>query len=329
MMRAALLVPLMLALHACEVAGQEQIDQTVPTNATGQVEITNISGSIRVTAWDRNEIRITGTLGRGTERLAVEGGRDRTVIRVVIPNNSRNVRDTELEVRVPARKDVTARGVSADVEVEGITGSVSASSTSGDVSVTGSPRQLNANSTSGDLELDVNTTTLRANTTSGNIVIDGRVQQSISVNSTSGDVEITATVPEISSETVSGSLSIAGVSRRASASTVSGSVTIEDSRVQILSLESVSGEISFSGDLLPGAAVKAESHSGSVRLELPSNVAVDFKLNTFSGDIDNEFGPAAQRTSRYGPGRELNFSTGRNGVVDLRTFSGSIYLERR
>jgi DUF4097 and DUF4098 domain-containing protein YvlB len=329
MMRAALLVPLMLALHACEVAGQEQIDQTIPSNATGQVEISNISGSIRVTTWDRNEIRVTGTLGRGTERLAVEGGRDRTTIRVIVPNNARNVRETELEVRVPARKDVTVRGVSADVEVEGITGSVSASSTSGDVSVSGSPRQLNATSTSGDLELDVNTATIRANTTSGDIAIAGRVQQSITVNSTSGDVDITATVPEISSETVSGSLSIAGVSRRASASTVSGSVNIEDSRVQILSLESVSGEISFSGDLLPGAAVKAESHSGSVRMELPSNVAVDFKLNSFSGGIQNDFGPAAQRTSRYGPGRELNFSTGRNGVVDLRTFSGSIYLERR
>jgi DUF4097 and DUF4098 domain-containing protein YvlB len=329
MKRAAILVPLMLALHACEAAGQEEIDQTIPSSATGQVEITNVSGSIRVIAWDRNEIRVTGTLGRGTERLAVEGGRDRTTIRVVIPQNSRNVRETELEVRVPARKDVTVRGVSASVEVEGVTGGVSASSTSGDVSVTGSPRLVSANSTSGGVELDVNTRTVRAHTTSGDISIAGRVQESVEVNSTSGDVEVTGSVPEVSSETVSGNLSISGVSRRASAATVSGSVSIEDATVQFLSFESVSGELHFSGNLLPGAAVNAESHSGDITLQLPGNTAVDFKLNTFSGDIENQFGPAAQRTSRYSPGRELSFSTGRNGVVAARTFSGTISLERR
>ena len=328
-MKSALLVPLMLALHACVVEGQEQIDQTIPSSATGQVEVVNISGSVQVTGWDRNEIRITGRLGQGTERLAVEGGRDRTVIRVVVPRNARNVRGTDLEIRVPNRKDLTVRTTSAEVEIEGVTGAVSATSTSGDVAVSGSPRQVNAGSTSGDVNVEVTTRAIRASSTSGDVFVSGRAQESIAVGSTSGDVVVEASAPDVSSETVSGDLSLSGATRRVSATTVSGSAVIENSRVQFLSFESVSGELSFSGELLAAAAVNVESHSGDVTLQLPANVAVDFKLNSFSGDIENEFGPQARRTDRYAPGRELSFSTGRNGVVAIRTFSGSIRLERR
>ena len=329
MIRAAFLIPLMLALHACELAGQEDIDRTVPSSPTGRVEVVNIAGSVRVTGWDRNEIRIVGELGRGTERLAVEGGGDRTVIRVVVPQNARNVDGTELEIRVPNRKDVAVRTTSAEIGVEGVTGSVSATSTSGDVTVSGSPRQVTATSTSGEVRLDVNTRLVRAGTTSGDVTVSGRVQEGVAVSSTSGDVVVEATAAEVASETVSGSFSLSGATRRVSATTVSGSVAMESARVQFLSFESVSGELAFSGELLPGAAVNIESHSGDVLMELPRNVAVDFKLNTFSGDIENEFGQQARRTDRYAPGRELSFSTGRSGVVAIRTFSGTIRLERR
>jgi DUF4097 and DUF4098 domain-containing protein YvlB len=328
-MRAALLVPLLASLYACEAVGQEQVNETIPSSATGQVEVQNIAGSVRVTGWDRNEIRITGRLGEGTERLAVEGGRDRTVIRVVVPNGRRNVRNSELEIRVPMQKDVTVRTTSAVIEIDGVVGGLSATSTSGNVDISGSPRQVTAASTSGNVDVDATTRVVRANTTSGNIRISGTAQQSVAAKSVSGEVQVDARTPELSTETVSGNLEVNGVSRRASANTVSGDATIRGSRMQYISFESVSGNLHFDGDLVSGAAVNIESHSGSVQLSLPSNVRVNFKLNSFSGDIENAFGPSAQRTSRYAPGRELSFSTGQDGVVAVRTFSGDITLERR
>jgi DUF4097 and DUF4098 domain-containing protein YvlB len=328
-MRAAFLVPLLVSLYACRAAGQEQVNQTIPSSATGQVEVQNVAGSVRVTGWDRNEIRITGRLGEGTERLAVEGGRDRTVIRVVIPNGRRNVRGSELEIRIPNQKDLAVRTTSAVIEIDGVTGSLSATSTSGNVEITGSPRQVTAASTSGNVDVNASTRLVRANTTSGNIDISGTVQQSVAAQSVSGNVEVDARTPELSTETVSGNQVVNGVSRRVSANTVSGDATISGSRMQYISFESVSGNLHFEGDLVSGAAVNIESHSGDVELALPSNVSVNFKLNSFSGGINNAFGPSAQRTSRYAPGRELTFSTGENGVVAVRTFSGTISLEKR
>jgi hypothetical protein len=99
--------------------------------------------------------------------------------------------------------------------------------------------------------------------------------------------------------------------------------------MQYLSFESVSGNLRFSGELLPGAAFKVESHSGDIDLAFPSGVSADFEVSSFSGGIVNGFGPSAQRTNRYTPGSELRFSTGKGGIVSVRTFSGDIRLQRR
>ncbi|MBW3627847.1 MAG: DUF4097 domain-containing protein [Gemmatimonadetes bacterium] len=329
MMRAALLVPVVLAALACEASGQEQVNQTIPTVPTGQIEIVNVAGSVRVMGWDRNEIRITGRLGEGTERLAVEGGRDRTTIRVVLPQNRRNVRGSDLEIRVPSRKELTVRTTSATIELAGLTGGLTAQSTSGDVEITGNPRQVTAGSTSGNVQVNANTRIVSVNTTSGNIKIAGRAQESIAARSVSGDVELEASTPELTTETVSGDLRVRGVTRRVSANTVSGDVEIRGARIQYLSMESVSGDLHFNGELASDAALNIESHSGDVELALPGDVAVNFKLNSFSGDIESAFGPGPQRTSRHGPGQELTFSTGSRGIVAARTFSGSIRIQRR
>lgn len=318
-----------LTLTVAQAGAQQQVDQTVQSSPTGQVEVVNTAGHVRLVGWDRSEIRITGTLGEGTERLAVEGSGDRTVIRVVIPNNRRNVRGSDLEIRVPTRKDVTVRTTSADIEIQGIAGGVAGRSTSGRVNVTGSPRQVTASSTSGEVIVNARTSTVRASSTSGNVRIAGAAQESVAAEAVSGDVEVTASTPELAAESVSGNLTLSGATRRASASTVSGDATIRGSRLQYLSFESVSGNLRFDGDLLPAAAIKAESHSGNIDLLLPANVSADFQASSFSGDIVNDFGPAAQSTNRYTPSSELRFSTGNGGVVEARTFSGDIRLRRR
>ncbi len=317
-------------LAASGAAAQQPINQTIPSAATGAVEIQNVSGEVRVIAWDRPEIRITGRLGEGTERLAVEGDRSRTTIRVVIPRNARNVKGSELEVRVPARKDVTVRTVSADIGIEGVTGAVDGHATSGDVAISGSPSRVTAGSTSGDVTVNASTTQVRASSTSGDLRVSGRVQQSVSAEAVSGDVTVDATAPDVVARSVSGDLRLSGAGRRVTATTVSGDAQVRAGRIQYGSFETVSGSVQFEGDLQPGAAFNVKSHSGDVELALPARIAASFQIDTFSGDISNDFGPAAQRTSRYGPGKELHFSSGNGGpLITVKTFSGSVRLEKR
>lgn len=311
-------------------AAQQKIDETIRTTATGVVRINNVSGDVQVEGWDRDEIRITGTLGRGTERLAITGDPANTEIRVVLPRNGRNIQGSDLFVRVPNGKTVNVHTTSADITVSGVAGNLELISTSGDVGISGTPRNVSAQSTSGDVNIDGSVPgNVNAQSTSGDVSIDGSVRGRIRAESVSGDVESDANTPEVSANSVSGSVRLSGVAGRINASTVSGDTEVEAQRVTYGSLESVSGDVRYAADLEPGAALTLKSHSGEVEILLPANAATGFRATSFSGNIENEFGPEARRTSRYGPGRELRFSTGDGGMIVLESFSGNIYIRRR
>jgi hypothetical protein len=311
-MKTLLMVLTGLAVAASSAPAQQRIDRTVPTAATGEVQVVNTAGNVRVRGWDRDEIRITGTLGEGAERLEVTPGRGRTLIRVVLPRNARHVRGSDLEILLPTQKDVQVRTTSADIGVAEVRGAVNAHSVSGQVEVSGSPRKVAARSTSGDVQ------------------VRGTVRESVNAESVSGSVEITAATPEVRAKSVSGSVALAGVSGRMSASTVSGDTHVRDSRIEYGSFESVSGDVRLEGQLARGAAIHAQSHSGDLILRLPNDTSAEYEVKTFSGEIVNELGPPAQRTSRYTPGRELRFATGRGeAVVVLQSFSGNVKLLER
>lgn len=330
-MKTSTLILAALVAVAVPVEAQQRIDERFPADAAGSVEVANISGSISVTTWDRNEIEVTGTLGRGTERLALERDRRNARIRVVIPSNARNVQGTDLRIRVPAGKNVSIRGVSAGVTVDGVQGDVDARSTSGNVTVTGAPANVRAGSTSGDVTLSVNTRgQVTASSTSGSVEVSGNAGNGVSAESVSGNVDVTAVTPEVRASSVSGSVSVQGGAERISASTVSGRARVADARARYTSMESVSGSLVYIGELPRGAAFDLKSHSGDIELVLPRDARLDLDARTFSGRITSEFGGEARRTSQYGPGRELRYSTGDGGgLVRAQTFSGSVKLRRQ
>jgi DUF4097 and DUF4098 domain-containing protein YvlB len=301
-----------LLLSAGAVSAQQAINRTIAASATGSVTVNNLAGKVKVVAWNRPEISVTGTLGRGAERLDVTGGGDNTEIRVVVPRNTRDLQGTDLEVRVPVRKSVSVQTVSADIEVGGVTGAVSAQSVSGDVQVSGNTASTQVHSVSGDLH------------------VSGSAREKIAAETVSGDVTVEAPTQDLAVKSVSGDLRVRGGARRASVSTVSGSADVQGGTLQYGSFQSVSGDLHYEGALTSDAAVEMQSHSGDVDLVLPAGVRARFQITTFSGDIENGLGSAeAQRTSRYTPGKELNFSTGTGGLVTIKTFSGTVKLDHR
>lgn len=326
----ALMLGALLA-SAAPLAAQEPIDERVRTAATGRVEVVNTAGSVSVTAWDRNEVHVTGTLGRGAERLELTGEGDALVIRVVLPRNARNVQGTELQVRVPARKSLVVRTVSADIEVAGITGAVEAHSVSGGARVSGNPAEVSARSTSGEVEIGVGRTRrVTAVTVSGDVQVRGEVQQQVEAEAVSGNIRLYAQTPQVRAKAVSGSIEVRSASERVVASSVSGQVRILGDALRGAEVETVSGSVLLDGTPARGANVSVSSHSGRVELRLPRNVSADFEVRSFSGSISNAFGADAERTSRYAPGRELRFTAGQGGArITVRTFSGAVNLAQR
>jgi DUF4097 and DUF4098 domain-containing protein YvlB len=311
-MKTILSLALAVVMVASGVSAQQSVDETRPATPGGTVEIHNTSGSVRVVGWNRSEVQVTGTLGRGTERLEFTSQGDRTRVRVVIPRNARNVQGSELEIRIPTQSSPQVRTVSAGIEVSGVRGGIDAQAVSGGVTVTAD-----------------RVPSLKASTVSGGIRLRGS-SGSVDAESVSGGLDVQVASPQTRAKTVSGSLTLREVSGSAEASTVSGSATVEGGRFNRMSLSSVSGGLRFRGDLEPGGVYNLNSHSGSIEVRLPARVAADFEVNTFSGRVTNDFGPAAQRTSQYGPGMELRFTSGAGGArVVARTFSGDVRLLRQ
>ena len=283
---------LALTMVAAAALAQEKVDQRRPAAKNGVVEISNVAGTVKVTGWDREEVAVTGTLGRGTERLDFSGSDGKTRIKVVLPTFSHHVDGSDLEVRVPAGSRLEVNTVSAEIAVEAVSGELGLESVSGGITVGGEAKRFSA-------------------------------------KTVSGEIEIAATNAPGRAKSVSGTITLKGVAGEVEARSVSGSIVVKGDAVSRVELETTSGDISFDAGLAKDGRVEAKSVSGTVDLRLPGATGADFDVTTFSGDITNDFGPAAKRTSEYGPGKELSFSTGGAGRVVVKSFSGSVNLRKR
>src|SRR5688572_4289462 len=160
------------------------INETRPLSAQGRLEVENLKGRIEVRAWDRNEVKIEGSLGAGVEKLEITGDADNLAVRVRYPKSgglgffsgSDKSEPSELRLMVPRQAELEVEAVSADVDVEGMaSGEMTIESVSGDVRVVGAPRQASIDSVSGDLNLILNSPQVSTESVSGDIDLRGRL----------------------------------------------------------------------------------------------------------------------------------------------------------
>jgi hypothetical protein len=286
-------VVLAAGIVAAPALAQSTIEQRRPAPADGVVEIENVSGSVQVRGWSRNEVEVTGELGRGAERLDLEGTERISVVRVVLPDRCRRCEGSDIVVRVPRGSRLDVGVVSADVDVRDVDGAVAISSVSGEITVAGKPAEVRAKSVSG----------------------------SIGVSAVAAPVRATA---------ISGDVTLRGVTGVVEASSVSGEVLVSGGSISSGDLGTTSGSVRFRGDLAADARLTAASVSGDVELVLPADAGARFEVGTFSGEIENQLGPPARRTSRYTTEKELSFTIGSGRAhIEAKSFSGSIRLVRR
>ena len=253
------------------------------------------TGTVTVTGWDRNEVEVTGELGKGTERLDFTKANKITRIKVVLTNRSYNVEDTDLIVKVPAASLVSVNTVSADIGIQGVRGTQRLQSVSGEMRTESSGEDIECRTVSGDV----------------NIAGSGR-KGLVSITTVSGDATATRLAGEVNGSTVSGNLTL-GVG--------------ETSRSR---LRSTSGDLTLQGSLAADARLDIESISGDVRLDLVGKTGADFDVASFSGDIRNCFGPRPVRTDEYAPGKEWRHQEGDGSArVRIKTLSGDVSVCRK
>jgi hypothetical protein len=290
-----------LLLAAAPAFAATPIDETRPLSADGRVSIDNLKGRITVTAWDRPEVHIGGSLGEGVEKLEIGGSATSLTIKVRYPQSggwffgrSDGGQPSNLEVRVPVGASVSIDAVSADVEVRGVHGAL--------------------------LEVDA---------VSGDIRLRDAAPRELRIDSVSGDVDGQLDSRDVSVDSVSGDIRLAGrIDGRVAIDVVSGDVHLEAGTLERLSLGTVSGDADLQFALARGGVVRAESVSGNVGLVLPAATSARLALETFSGRISSPVGEVVEE--KFGPGRHLNASLGAgDGDIRLESFSGNVRVETR
>lgn len=284
----ALAPMLMLASAALPASAATPIDQSRPLDPRGRVEIENLKGRVEVRAWNRPEVKITGSLGAGVEKFSVEGDEGVLRIEVKYPNRARNTEPTILIVQVPLQAELEVGTVSADIDVHGVAPrELSLESVSGDIVANGAPRRASVESVSGDVSLTFNSRDVDASAVSGDVTLSGRLTGELAVESVSGNMRVDS----------------------------------KGERLRRLSVETVSGDADINIALLPDGEISMESVSGDLTLGIPRDLSAQVYGESFSGELSapgakvqrEEFGPGSSFKHRYGAGK---------GEVRIETFSG-------
>lgn len=277
-----------LALLALGAAVQ-QTDTTFAVPAGARLQVQNHAGSIRVTAWDRPEMRVRAEHGsRDQVDVEVRG----SVVRLDAHRRYGMPAFVEYEISIPPGMALDLSGVETEIVVEGPAGDVTAQTVDGGITVRRVTGSVTVGSIEGDLLLEA---------------IRGRIK----ANATDGDAVLRDVTGDLLVETVDGDVTLEG---------------IEASNVDV---GTVDGTVTYRGVIRDGGRYRLTSHDGDVILAVPPGLNATIQIATFDGSFEADPAFRVQISeARPGRRFSFTLGTG-SAQVELESFDGSIRLQRR
>lgn len=279
----------------------QQADTTFAVRQGMRLDVRNQEGEIRITAWQRDQIRVTaGRTGSGAFSVDQSG----SILRVRPERGGWRESTSgtrrrfewddsdpvvDFDIMVPAYMALTLRGVETDIVVDGVIAEITAETVEGVVDVRGGAGILTLSSAEGLVRVDGPR---------------GRIEAS----SGDGDVFIRNAQGDINANSVDGDVSLSDIDSR--------NVTVS----------TVDGDVSYSGTIYDRGRYRLSTHDGNVTLSVPENTNATVTVTSYDGDFQTSF-PIVLRESRQ---RRFSFTLGDgSAVVELESFDGDIYLRRR
>lgn len=258
-----------------------------PMNTDGRVLIEASNGAFRITGNDDAQLHILVSEDLG-DSVQIEG--DEAYWKLRFPA-TRQASAGSVEISLPATAEVEARVDAASLTVLGLHGPrLALQSVSGPIRVNSSqPRRLSVETVDGPLTLN----SLGA--------IESRIRS------------------------MGGAIDAVGTSERARLRTVSGPVKLDLEAFSELELESLSGTLDARLAPREEAMIRALTHSGAQRLDLPATSGLDLRAESHLGQIRSDFGGEASA----GPSsnRRLVHRNGNGRVqAELRSIDGPIEI---
>jgi DUF4097 and DUF4098 domain-containing protein YvlB len=266
----------------------QSVDSTIAVRSGASLELTSVSGTIRIRVWNRPQIRVQAESDGA--RVNIDATSSGVSVRAV---PRRGEGDVDFTISAPAGTPLQVHAISADIEVSQVCGPARLASISGGVTLVCANGDVEVESVSGDVSASN---------------ITGRSE----VSSTSGDVEIHQAKGEMIARSVSGDMTLDRVdATEVSVESVSGEISFngpihESGRYRF---RSHSGDVTVRPDGDLNAVVTVSTFSG----DLESDWAI-----TMTG------GPGRRM---HGQDWEFTVGSG-SARLTLESFSGTLYLRR-
>jgi hypothetical protein len=279
-------------LHDDDSGGSQQVNEHRPLNANGEISLNNMTGTVVVSAWDKNEVDVTGELDGDSDHLEISGDAGHLSIDTRSPKRLHGSVSADLHLMVPAGAKLTVETISADVSVNGARGPVK------------------VNTVSGDVGLAV-------------------TAPSVSVQTVSGDVILQGSSPDTTARSVSGDLRLTGLQGALDAETVSGNLDVVGTRFAVLKLKSTSGDVHLDVSFSDKAKVTGETLSGDITMLVPADLSGTGTLKSFSGEAICDKTPVEASSSPGSKKRQYVWGNGKGVEMELSSFSGDIRVDRK
>ena len=275
------------------MSAQQHVDIRRATSSDVSVRVSGAYSKLDVVAWNVDSIALTGTLPKGARLEGGVGGNTVGPARGAkfwIEPAAGNPGGGTLVLRVPARARVWVKTDNAAISVEGVRGELDLNIVAGSIDVRGNPSQANLESMDGTVTFDGTASWLRIKTGDGNVMVRGSIE----------DFATT---------------------------TVSGLITVRDGNHERARIESVTGAVVFAGNLVRGASLTIDTHSGTIELSSRVKTSLRIDARTLTGRIENMLTSKRPSPGRDGRGDELTLELGDGGAqAMLRSFKAGIRL---
>lgn len=271
------------ALIASMAMGQ-QMDTTFAVSGSGQLDLQNHEGTVTVSTWDRDELRVRANWDDGRRPVSIRNAG--TTVRVRVAGEYGLPR-VEFDITAPRGMSIALQGVELGVTIDGSRGNISVNSVEGQIDVVGGSGNVAIQAVDGDITVREARGNIAVHAIEGNVsVVDSR--GTLRVESVDGDVQLL----NIDSENVG--------------------------------VNVVDGDVTFRGAIHDGGRYFMSTHDGDLDITVPSDANARVSIATFDGELVSDIpiqieGDFSQKRFSFtlGTGRALIELSSFDGVIRL------------
>jgi DUF4097 and DUF4098 domain-containing protein YvlB len=251
------MISTLVVLTAAVMAGTHT-DTTVTVKPGTRLELNNFGGSIEVTTWSRNSVRVSA---EHSSRVTIDVEANDPTLEIKASHRHGIPTSVDYQITVPKWMGLDLSGVSTDMSVENSEGEISVQSVQGEISVMGGTKKVTANTVEGEVRIE----------------------------GASGRIECSS---------VNGAVHIVRSTGPVAASSVNGEIVLDGIDSDDVEASTVNGTVSFEGAIKSSGSYRFSTHNGDVDVTVPERVNATVSVATFSGEFSSGFPIQLSETKR-------------------------------